>query len=637
MDENVDRVVSVLYEISTHIFPKEPEKLLFEFGEAVIGRLNFTYYEAEINDLKLKVKIPEDGECRYDISFSGEVLKVKLGGMSKIPDVYYKILDPLFRKLDYTIKFIIFLKKSPDIIIFLDEEGRVVEMNDAAMEILGDIRGEKLEDKCSGDVCEHNGRIYSLLTYSIGKGSVVVGRDITSKMELQREIEEKERRFKTLIEVIPVAILIHQDGEIVFVNDTSEEITGYSGEELIGMSVWKLIHPDYRELAKKMLEKRLGRERPVYQLKILRKDGKERWVLVSGSTMLWKGKKSVIAAALDITDKKILEDRLRESEELFRNIFFSSPVGQYILVNRKFELVNPAFENLTGYKSEELLGRESLEIVHPDDRSRIRDNAVKMLKSERIQPYLYRIVRKDGEIRWVYENVISVVYRGKRAVLGNVVDITDLEIKRKKLEELTKMLELINKTLRHDVLNALTTSLAYLEMYEEDKKEGLIEKVKAGIDRGVDVVRNMRAFEYAVKLDELRCINVREIVEKVVENFDIPVEITGHGEALADEGLRSVIENIVQNAVIHSGTDRIVITIKEEGKSCEIRIADYGKGIPDSIKEKIFEEGFKYGETGKTGLGMFIASKIVERYGGKIWVEDNHPSGSVFVIMLNRC
>jgi two-component system sensor kinase len=67
---------------------------------------------------------------------------------------------------------------------------------------------------------------------------------------------------------------------------------------------------------------------------------------------------------------------------------------------------------------------------------------------------------------------------------------------------------------------------------------------------------------------------------------------------------------------------------------CEIRIADNGKGIPDEIKDDIFEEGFSYGDSGGSGLGLYIVKKTIERYDGSVRVENNKPSGSVFVIHL---
>ena len=98
--------------------------------------------------------------------------------------------------------------------------------------------------------------------------------------------------------------------------------------------------------------------------------------------------------------------------------------------------------------------------------------------------------------------------------------------------------------------------------------------------------------------------------------------------------LSSVIDNIIRNAIVHGEANKIDITTKGKDDICEIRIADYGIGIPDKIKEKVFNEGFRYGETGGTGLGLYIVKKTVDRYGGSIHVEDNKPNGTVFVIKL---
>jgi len=101
---------------------------------------------------------------------------------------------------------------------------------------------------------------------------------------------------------------------------------------------------------------------------------------------------------------------------------------------------------------------------------------------------------------------------------------------------------------------------------------------------------------------------------------------------MADDSLSSVIDNIIRNAVNHGKADRITITTGKERDMCEVRIADNGTGIPDEIKGKVFEEGFVYGDTGHTGLGLHIVEKAMENYGGYAYVEDNEPKGAVFAL-----
>jgi len=105
---------------------------------------------------------------------------------------------------------------------------------------------------------------------------------------------------------------------------------------------------------------------------------------------------------------------------------------------------------------------------------------------------------------------------------------------------------------------------------------------------------------------------------------------------LCDDAIDSVMDNIVRNAVVHGGTDRIDISIEEKDDDCWMRIADYGKGIPDDIKLRIFGEGESFGEKRGSGLGLYIVKKVIERYGGTIEVEDNKPNGAVFIVKFKR-
>ncbi len=80
---------------------------------------------------------------------------------------------------------------------------------------------------------------------------------------------------------------------------------------------------------------------------------------------------------------------------------------------------------------------------------------------------------------------------------------------------------------------------------------------------------------------------------------------------------------------------RLILLLKNN-KYCQIIVADQGSGIPDSIKEKIFDEGFHYGSSGNTGMGLFIARKTIESFGGTLTIEDNEPQGAKFIITLRK-
>ncbi len=108
----------------------------------------------------------------------------------------------------------------------------------------------------------------------------------------------------------------------------------------------------------------------------------------------------------------------------------------YVVQNGKFRFVNPKFAYTGGYTVEEMLGMESMSLIHPDDRKAARENAIKMLTGECTAPYTFRIVAKDGSVKWIQETVHTIAYKGKRAVLGNSMDLTAQKEAAEKLRDL---------------------------------------------------------------------------------------------------------------------------------------------------------------------------------------------------------
>ena len=113
------------------------------------------------------------------------------------------------------------------------------------------------------------------------------------------------------------------------------------------------------------------------------------------------------------------EKELRESEGLYRVLAEKSMAGVYVVQDGVFRFINANAADYVGHKREDLIGRKTLEIVHPDDRKELIANARAMLRGDHHSPYEYRVVTKDGQIRWIMETVTPIVYEGKRAVLGN--------------------------------------------------------------------------------------------------------------------------------------------------------------------------------------------------------------------------
>jgi signal transduction histidine kinase len=210
-----------------------------------------------------------------------------------------------------------------------------------------------------------------------------------------------------------------------------------------------------------------------------------------------------------------------------------------------------------------------------------------------------------------------------------------------KIIDLNGMLKVLNKILRHDILNDLTVVNGNIALYLQYGKEkvDVNETMKAAteaIKRDIAFIGEMKELEGAISEGkELQQVNVQETAQKVAEQFkDMKIDIQGEADVLADNALESVITNLVRNAKVHALVNQIYISITIKDKNVIISVADTGKGIPDEIKPKLFVEGGKFGETGHTGLGLYIIKKTIDRYGGRVWVENNQPRGSIFVIEL---
>jgi len=122
----------------------------------------------------------------------------------------------------------------------------------------------------------------------------------------------------------------------------------------------------------------------------------------------------------------------------------STGAGIYIVQKGKFVYISPFFETLTGYSEKELLGRDTISLVHPDDRKTVRKTAISNLKHRQAEsPYEYRFLKKNGTVMWVMERISSIEYKGERAVLGSFMDIHQ----RKMLEETVAASEQLYSTI----------------------------------------------------------------------------------------------------------------------------------------------------------------------------------------------
>jgi PAS domain S-box-containing protein len=365
----------------------------------------------------------------------------------------------------------------------------------------------------------------------------------------------------------------------------------------------------------------------------------------------------------------------KQVEGLLRTLCDSSPVGIYIIQDRKIQYVNPKFQELTGYSEDELLGMDSFRLVLPEDRNMVRENTVKMLKGERSYPCEFRATTKAGENRWIMETVTSIQYRGRRATLGNYMDITERKQMEQEIRNKNEQLQAQNEELEkasrakseflarmsHELRTPLNVIIGFAELMldrvpgeiNEEQRQCLDDILTSGqhLLGLINDVLDLSKVE-AGKM-ELRLTNIAlaEVVESLTsammpvlaqrkQSLDVDLE-PGLPPVHADEGkLKEVFFNLVSNsAKFTPDGGELKIEALRKGDWCQVSVSDNGIGIKKEDQEQLFEPFYQVnnlvaGEKKGTGLGLALVKQIVEMHGGRIWVESEYGKGSRFTFTL---
>ncbi|NOY59987.1 MAG: PAS domain S-box protein [Calditrichaeota bacterium] len=251
-------------------------------------------------------------------------------------------------------------------------------------------------------------------------------------------LKNSDGRYKTLFETTVTAIcVIEEDTTISLANSEFEKLSGYSKKQLEGQKSWlEFVTAADVEKMKAYHQKR--RENPAlvprnYVFKFKNKNGEIRDIFLTISMI--PGTKKSVASLLDITGIKQVEKALRLSEEKYRLLVDNANEAILIAQDGRLKFANPKTQEITGIPLDELLSRPFLEFVHPDDRQLLPDPDFKNLDGEYLSAdHTFRIVRNNGEIRWLQMNSVLVTWDDRPASLNFISDIT----KRKEAENKLK-------------------------------------------------------------------------------------------------------------------------------------------------------------------------------------------------------
>lgn len=417
-----------------------------------------------VEDLK-GMNVSEPGKAAEILSNAINELQVRLTELSGAKDELFQDLSE--RESDNTImewKRFRTLARAAFECIVLTKNGRIIDANEQFAKAhgyeLSEVIGKSITDflipedrerviqsiECGQErigeyhALRKDGSVFLIEAHGYliegDDGPVRVGvlRDITERKKAEDALKESERKFKAIADTSQAAITLYQDGHVIYANEASETIFGYSLDERSRMELKDLLHPDYREKAEERMKALLKGEAHLSQneYKIIRKDGEERCVLSSGSKITYDGKPAVLITSMDITEWKKVENALMESEEKFRALADATPNIIFVYRDNRLLYVNPAAVSASEYSEEELLTLNFIDIIHPDYHHVLKEGIKARMEGHRgLRHYELKAIKKTGEERWLDVSANFISYGGSPAGIATCMDITE----RKRAEE----------------------------------------------------------------------------------------------------------------------------------------------------------------------------------------------------------
>ena len=165
-------------------------------------------------------------------------------------------------------------------------------------------------------------------------------------------------------------------------------------------------------------------------------------------------KKKLVQSMVTTNKQAALHRQSTEAaeDELYKTLANNLQLGVYIAVDKRLQFTNFHLQEYTGYSRAEMMDMDPLDLVHPDDRDKAVIDASNMIKGLRFSPYEYRLLSKDGETRWILETVVPIMFKGKKAVLGNSLDITEYKSAKVSLQEFDALKASILDAIPHAVV-----------------------------------------------------------------------------------------------------------------------------------------------------------------------------------------
>jgi len=499
--------------------------------------------------------------------------------------------------------------------------------------------------------------------------------DITARKQAEAALRESEERFRSVVDSANDGILVYDKQlNVIAGNLAAERILGLPLANIIGAagftSLLPCVHADGSPILPDERPTRLtvrsGKPLTGQIVGIYRPDGSMNWVSVNTGFLRrpgdtdWYG---VVSTIGDITKQRHAELALSASEALYRQTFELATAGiAHVDLSGRFMKVNRRLCEILGYGEQELIGRPVKEISHPEDRN-LTDSQRMRVRSGEKQSVRFekRYLRKSGAIVWV-DLSVALACDASGAPQYEIAlfdDITERKKAEAALREAHEELKRSNAELEqfayvasHDLQEPLRMVSSYTQLLMRrygDKLDGDAKDFTAfivdGATRMKQLIEDLLAYSRVGTRDKnFKPADSESSLKRALTNLRAAIQDSGATVTQdklptipCDEvQLAQLFQNLIGNALKFRKPDAapaVHVGAADQGAEWEFMVRDNGIGIEPQYFERIFmvfQRLHDKGEYPGTGIGLAIVKKVVERHGGRIWVQSQPGAGTTF-------